>query len=65
MPKVFYCSKCTSQHPSPVGKRCRLAGESLVGDVEVVVSPSPSTSDQSTAFDQLLIRLQQIGTKWT
>ena len=63
MPKVFYCSKCTSQHPRPVGKRCQLAGESLFGDVEVVAPPSPSTSGQSTVSDQILIRLQQLGDK--
>ena len=34
MPKVFYCSKCTLQHPRPVGKKCQYEGESLASDVE-------------------------------
>ena len=41
MPKAFYCSRCTSQHPRPVGKRCQVAGESLVSDVEAVAPPPP------------------------
>ena len=39
MPKIFYCSKGTSQHPRPVDKICQVAGDSLVGDVEVIAPP--------------------------
>ena len=63
MPKVFYYSKCTSYHPRPVGKRCQVAGESLVSDVEVVAPPSPSMSGLSSVSDQILLRLQQLGDK--
>ena len=40
MPKVYYCSKCDLQHPWPVGKKYKLEGESLAGDVEVPAPPS-------------------------
>ena len=63
MPKVFYCSKCTSQHPRPVGKRCQVAGESLVSDVKVVAPPSPSVSGISSVSGQILLQLQQLGDK--
>ena len=63
MPKVFYCSKCTSQHTRPVGKRCQEAGESLVSDVEVAAPPSPSASGVSSMSGQILLQLQQLGDK--
>ena len=63
MPKAFCCSKCTSQHPLPVGKRCQVAGESLVSDVEVIAPPSPSVSGLSLVSDQILLQLQQLGDK--
>ena len=63
MPKVFYCSKCTSQHPRPVGKRCQVAGESLVSDVEVIAPPSPSVSSISSVSGQILLQLQHLGDK--
>ena len=62
-PKVFYCSKCTSQHPRPVGKRCQVAGESLVSDVEIIAPPSPSVFGLSLVSDQILLQLQQLGNK--
>ena len=62
MPKEFYCSKCASQHPRPVGKRCQVAGESLVSDV-VVAPPSPSVSGVSSVSGQILLQLQQLGDK--
>ena len=63
MPKVFYCSKSTLQHPRLVGKRCQVAGESLVSDVEVVAPPSPSVSGVSSVSSQILLQLQQLGDK--
>ena len=63
MPKVFCCSKCTSQHPRLVGKRCQVVGESLVSDVEVVAPPSPLVSGISSVSGQILLQLQQLGDK--
>ena len=63
MPKVFYCSKCASQHSRPVGKRCQVAGESLVSDVEDAAPPSPSASGISSVSGQILLQLQQLGEK--
>ena len=63
MPKVFYCSKCASQHSRPVGKRYQVAGESLVSDVEDAAPPSPSVSGISSVSGQILLQLQQLGEK--
>ena len=63
MPKVYFCSKCDLQHPRPVGKKCKLEGESLAGDVEVPAPPSPSPAGISTVSDQILSRLQELGDK--
>ena len=63
MPKVYFCSKCDLQHLCPVGKKCKLEGESLASDVEVPAPPSPSPSGISTVSDQILSRLQELGDK--
>ena len=46
-----------------MGKKCKLEGESLAGDVEVPAPPSPSPAGISTVSDQILSRLQELGDK--
>ena len=52
MPKVFHCSKCASQHPRPVGKKCQYEGESLSGDLEVT---APPPQNQPVALDSATV----------
>ena len=63
MAKVLYCSKCTDEHPRPVGKKCQhdAAGESFSSADEGAAPPSPSK--EITAFDQILHQLWVLGEK--
>ena len=63
MPKVFHCSKCTLQHPRPVGKKYQYEGESLSSDVEVAAPPSTESGSNATVSQQILLQLQQLGGK--
>ena len=63
MPKVFYCSKCALQHPQPVGKKCQYEDESFSSDVEVAAPPSTETVGTDTVSQQILLQLQQLGSK--
>ena len=63
MPKVFYCSKCALQHPRPVGKKCQYEGESFSSDVEVAAPPSTEAVGTDTVSQQILLQLQQLGSK--
>ena len=63
MPKVFYCSKCTLQHPRPVGKKCQYEGESLASDVEDAAPPSTDPAGVATVSDKILLQLQRLGEK--
>ena len=63
MPKVFYCSKCTLQHPRPVGKKCQQEGGSLASDVEDAAPPSTDSVGVATVSDQILLQLQKLGEK--
>ena len=64
MPKVFYCSECTNEHPRPVGKKCQhdRASESFSSADEVAAPPMPSK--EITASDQILCQLRVLGEKW-
>ena len=61
MPKVFYCSKCTLQHPRPVGKKCQYEVESLASDVEDAAPPSTDPAGVATVSDKILLQLQRLG----
>ena len=63
MPKVFHCSKCTLQHPIPVGQKCQYEGESLPDDVEVAAPPSTESGSNTSVSQQILFQLQQLGEK--
>ena len=63
MPKVFYCSKCTLQHPRPLGKKCQYEGESLASDVEDAAPPSTDPAGGATVSDRILLQLQWLGEK--
>ena len=64
MPKVFYCSKCTDEHPRPVGKKCQrdTAGESC-SIADKVAAPS-SPSKEITTSNQILRQLRVLGEGW-
>ena len=56
MPKLFYCSECTDEHPWPVGMKCQrdTAGESFSSVNEVAAPPLPK---EIMASDQILRQL--------
>ena len=60
---MFYCSKCTLQHPRPVGKKCEYECESLASDVEDAAPPSTNPAGVASVSDKILLQLQQLGEK--